>query len=79
MPSCADTVMRLIASLFTSRSADSITFFCSAAIDGTIPGMGRAISFADTDALNRAIGRYLAESETRLTGKEWHFCALKWT
>jgi putative transcriptional regulator len=34
---------------------------------------GPAVSFADTDGLNRALGRYLANQRRRLTGKEWLF------
>jgi putative transcriptional regulator len=34
---------------------------------------GPAVSFTDTDGLNRALGRYLANQRRRLTGKEWLF------
>src|SRR5271163_1759239 len=34
---------------------------------------GPAVSFADTDGLSRALGRYLAYQRRRLTGKEWLF------
>jgi DNA-binding transcriptional regulator YiaG len=34
---------------------------------------GPAVSFADTDGLNRALGRYLAHQRRRLTGQEWLF------
>jgi putative transcriptional regulator len=38
---------------------------------------GPAISFADTDGLNRALGRYLANQRRRLTGKERLFLRLE--
>jgi DNA-binding transcriptional regulator YiaG len=38
---------------------------------------GPGISFADTDALNRALGRYLANQRRRLTGKEWLFLRIE--
>ena len=34
---------------------------------------GPAVSFADTDGLNRALGRYLANQRRGLTGREWLF------